>query len=237
MPRKVLVIEDNPDIASVVSLHLKSLGCRVEWVDDGERGLKRAISEKFDLVVLDVVLPGMDGLEICREIRRKELDVAILMLTEKSEELDKVLGLELGADDYLTKPFGVREFLARVKALFRRTEEGARMSVGGSKKQLRFADLAIDLEKRKVIRKGKPVELTAKEFDLLTLLASHPGKCYTRHQLLESVWGYKYEGYDHTINTHINRLRGKIEDDPDKPRYIKTMRGVGYRMADPEELE
>ena len=160
------------------------------------------------------------------------------MLTAKSEELDKVLGLELGADDYLTKPFSVRELIARIKALFRRMEiESKKVAIPISKVKLIFDELVIDLEKRKVILDGKSLELTAKEFDLLALFAKNPGKAYDRQQLLDHVWGYQFDGYDHTVNSHINRLRSKIEKDANNPRYIKTVWGVGYRFIDEEELE
>jgi two-component system, OmpR family, alkaline phosphatase synthesis response regulator PhoP len=216
-----------------VRLHLRDQGYSCDCTADGDDGLKKAISGRYDLVILDVVLPGTDGMEICKRMREEQVEGAILMLTSKSEELDKVLGLELGADDYLTKPFSVRELLARVKAIFRRVDKGettrARSSSQGS---LTLGNLVIELDKYKVTKRGKLVELTAKEFELLKLFASHPGRCYTREQLLHQVWGYDYAGYDHTINTHINRLRAKIEDDPDKPKYIQTLRGVGYRMGE-----
>jgi DNA-binding response OmpR family regulator len=233
--KQILIVEDNKDISQVVSLNLQDLGYDCTCVADGTDGLEKALSGKYDLVVLDVVLPGMNGLDICKKLRAEKIGSSILMLTSKSEEVDKVLGLELGADDYLTKPFGVRELTARVKALLRRLETRPAASPSSGKGQIRLGNLVIDLEKHKVYRKGKPVDLTAKEFELLTLFASHPGKCYTREQLLEQVWGYDYKGYDHTINTHINRLRSKIEDDPDVPRYIQTLRGVGYRVGEPEE--
>ena len=236
MAKKILVVEDNKDIADLVKLHLRNQSYACDCVADGDEGLKKALSGKYDLVILDVVLPGTDGMEICKRMREEKIESAILMLTSKSEELDKVLGLELGADDYLTKPFSVREFVARVKAIVRRVDKAAKSSSdSGVKKPMKFGDIVIDMEKYKVLKRGKPVELTAKEFELLKLFASHPGKCYTREQLLEQVWGYDYAGYDHTINTHINRLRGKIEDDPDKPKYIQTLRGVGYKMG--EEFE
>ena len=160
------------------------------------------------------------------------------MLTAKSEELDKVLGLEVGADDYLTKPFSVREFIARVKAIFRRVEAMQEETTSADKSSnIAFGDVEIDRERRKILLKGKRIDLTAKEFDLLLLFATHPGKTYTREQLLELVWGYQFNGYDHTVNSHINRLRSKIEDDMSKPKYILTAWGVGYRFAELEEVE
>ena len=227
MDKHILVVEDDPDIGELVRINLQDAGFRTQTAAEGPAGLQAALDGAFDLVVLDIMLPGMDGLEVCRRLRQAKPDMPILMLTSKSEEFDKVLGLELGADDYLTKPFGVREFVARVRALLRRSGPGgpeepptARLQRGG---------LDIDPDKRKVSLQGKAVELTAKEFDLLLLFASHPGRVYGREQLLENVWGYQYRGYEHTVNTHINRLRAKIEPDPAKPRYIITVWGVGYR--------
>ena len=236
MPKKVLVVEDSKDISQVVSLHIRDMGFTCDCVSDGSTGLEKALTGKYDLIILDVILPGVDGLEICKQMRLEKIDSAILMLTSKSEEVDKVLGLELGAEDYLTKPFSVRELVARVKAIVRRVEKNAKSDSGADKKRIQFGDLVIDREKHKVLRKGKTVELTAKEFDLLNLFASHPGRCFSRQQLLETVWGYDYAGYDHTINTHINRLRSKIEDDPENPKYIQTLRGVGYKIGEPEDF-
>jgi DNA-binding response OmpR family regulator len=233
----VLVIEDDKDITELLNIHLKDLGCKVTTAYDGAKGYAQTQKTPFNLIVLDIMLPGMDGLEICRRIRADKNNVPILMLTAKSEELDKVLGLEVGADDYLTKPFSVREFIARVKAIFRRAEALKSETVSAEKAAyIVFGEIEIDRERRKVQRKGKRLELTAKEFDLLLLFATHPGKTYTREQLLELVWGYQFNGYDHTVNSHINRLRSKIEDDMSKPRYILTAWGVGYRFAEPEEV-
>ncbi len=235
--KHVLVVEDDKDITGLLDIHLKDLNCKVSIVHDGEKGFHDILKNKYDLVVLDIMLPKMDGLEICRKIRAEKNNTPILMLTAKSEELDKVLGLEVGADDYLTKPFSVREFIARVKALFRRME-AIQGETGSADKSpiIKFADVEIDRERRKVLLKGKRLDLTAKEFELLLLFATHPGKTYTREQLLELVWGYQFNGYDHTVNSHINRLRSKIEEDLSKPRYILTAWGVGYRFAELEEL-
>ena len=191
-------------------------------------GLKSATSNPFDLIVLDLMLPKVNGLEICKEVRKKDIYTPILMLTSKSEEMDKVLGLEVGADDYLTKPFSIREFIARAKAILRRVE--AIQKEIGSDSDISVSDLSIEASKRKVTLKGERIELTPKEFDLLHLLASHPGKTYTREQLLNILWGYQYNGYEHTVNSHINRLRSKIEPDISKPKYILTSWGVGYRF-------
>ncbi len=235
--KHVLVIEDDKDITELLKIHLKDLHCRVTTAIDGEKGYALTQKGSIDLIVLDLMLPGMDGLEVCRRVRADKNNTPILMLTAKSEELDKVLGLEVGADDYLTKPFGVREFIARVKAIFRRTEALRNGSAASDNSAvINFGDLEIDRERRKVQLKGKRLELTAKEFDLLLLFATHPGKTYTREQLLELVWGYQFNGYDHTVNSHINRLRAKIEQDMSKPKYILTAWGVGYRFAELEEV-
>ncbi len=236
--KNVLIIEDDKDITELLEIHLKDLNCKVTKAHDGERGLQAAQKQRFDLVVLDLMLPKLDGLEICRRLRSEKYYTPILMLTAKSEEIDKVLGLETGADDYLTKPFSVREFVARVKAIFRRVEAMKEETSGPeASKELVFGELVIDKEKRKVIIVGKKIELTPKEFDLLLLFASHPGRTYTREQLLNTVWGYQFEGYDHTVNSHINRLRAKIERDIAQPKYIVTTWGVGYRFAEAEELQ
>jgi two-component system alkaline phosphatase synthesis response regulator PhoP len=226
--KKVLVIEDDKSIADLLEIHLKDLNCEVTTIQDGEEGLKSATSNPFDLIVLDLMLPKVNGLEICKEVRKKDIYTPILMLTSKSEEMDKVLGLEVGADDYLTKPFSIREFIARAKAILRRVE--AIQKEIGSDSDISVSDLSIEASKRKVTLKGERIELTPKEFDLLHLLASHPGKTYTREQLLNILWGYQYNGYEHTVNSHINRLRSKIEPDISKPKYILTSWGVGYRF-------
>ena len=232
MPRKILVIEDDQDIARLVELHLHDLGYEVHLAHDGVVGLKQALSKPYDLIILDLMLPGMEGLELCRNLRSKPNYSPILMLTAKSTELDRVLGLEVGADDYLTKPFSVRELLARVKALFRRMDAfGSQVSTGGQN-TIQVGDLVIEVEKRKVTLCGRSVDLTAKEFDLLLQFAQHPGQVYTRSQLLDLVWGYGHEGYEHTVNSHINRLRAKIESDPGHPRYILTVWGVGYSFSE-----
>jgi DNA-binding response OmpR family regulator len=231
----VLVIEDDPKIVELLTLHLGDIGLSTEAVSSGNRGLMRALEADYRLVILDLMLPGLDGFEICRRIRAEKAKLPILMLTAKSEELDKVLGLELGADDYITKPFSIREMLARVKAVLRRTEAYREGSSGTQAKLLEHGELRIDLEKRTVTVAGRKIELTAKEYDLLVLFASNPGRAYNREQLLDSVWGYQFEGYHHTVNSHINRLRSKIENNPAEPRYIQTVWGFGYRFAEAEE--
>lgn len=178
----------------------------------------------------------MDGFEVCKRIRQENKRVPVMMLTAKAEEVDTILGLELGADDYMTKPFSVRELIARVKAIFRRIKVDQEKD-GNLPEELEFDDLKIYPNKRKVTLKENTIELTSKEYDLLLLFCSNPGKAYSREQLLNQVWGYSYEGYSHTVNSHINRLRSKIENDPSNPHFIKTVWGVGYRFADVEETE
>jgi DNA-binding response OmpR family regulator len=237
MSRNVLVVEDDKDIARLLDLHLRDEGYSVTVASDGKTGLTRALSKPYDIVILDLILPGMDGLEVCRGIRNRKDYTPILMLTAKSTDVDRIVGLEMGADDYLTKPFNVRELLARVKALFRRVDALRAKDPAVPLRRIESGDLVIDPEKRKVAIRGNPVHLTAREFELLQEFARHPGRVYTRAQLLDKVWGYSYQGYEHTVNSHINRLREKIEKNPAKPRYILTVRGVGYRFAEPGERE
>ena len=234
MAHAILIIEDDADIAELVRMHLDSMDFDVEIVANGTAGLERFALKLFDLVVLDLMLPGMDGLDVCREMRKAAHYVPILMLTAKSSELDKVLGLEMGADDYLTKPFSVPELLARIKALLRRSTALANNSENdGLSGMIRRGNLEIDSDKHQVRLDGNTVELTAREFALLFCFASHPGRVFNRMQLLDQVWGYSYEGYEHTVNSHINRLRRKIEKDPANPEYIQTVWGVGYRFSEP----
>jgi DNA-binding response OmpR family regulator len=237
MPRKILIIEDDKDIARLVELHLMDAGYEVSLAYDGKAGLQLALSKPHDLIILDLMLPGVNGDEICRRVRVSSFYTPILMLTAKSTELDRVLGLELGADDYMTKPFSVRELLARVKALFRREEAFKNEAAKEPPETVKAGELVIDPAKRKVTLKGETVSLTAKEFDLLLQFAGHPGRVYTRLELLNLVWGYGYEGYEHTVNSHINRLRAKIEENAAEPRYILSVRGVGYKFSDAEEIE
>jgi two-component system alkaline phosphatase synthesis response regulator PhoP len=235
--KNVLIVEDDPNIIDLVEIHLKDLGYHLDSANDGKTGLEKALENKYSLIILDLMLPKMDGLEICKRIRSENEYTPILMLTAKSEELDKVLGLELGADEYITKPFSVRELIARVKAIFRRMEVNKdRGEADADVNTLNFGDLIIDFEKRKVTLAGKSLELTSKEFDLLALFARNPGRTYNRNELLDLVWGYQFSGYDHTVNSHINRLRAKIESDPSNPTFIKTVWGYGYRFVELEEL-
>jgi DNA-binding response OmpR family regulator len=232
--RNVLVIEDQQDIAHLVRLHLQDLPCKVELAFDGDAGLAAAHKQRFDLVVLDLMLPGIDGLEVCRRLRERPVYTPIMMLTAKAAELDRVLGLELGADDYLTKPFSIRELVARVKAMFRRLEHLESATPATPGETLRSGELFIDVAKRDVRVDGAPVALTSKEFDLLLHFVRNPGRVYTRLQLLDAVWGYGYDGYEHNVNCHINRLRAKVEKDQARPQIILTVRGVGYKLGEPQ---
>ena len=231
MSRRVLVIEDNRDIAGLVRMNLRDMSTETDVAYNGREGLDMARRGDYNLVILDLMLPDMDGIEICRSLRNDNNYLPILMLTARTSELDRVHGLETGADDYLTKPFSIRELIARVKAIFRRME-----AIGengkASETLIQRDGLEIDCEKHEVSLDGNPVTLTSKEFDLLDHFARHPGRVYRREQLLDQVWGYGYDGYEHTVNSHINRLRTKIESNPTKPRYILTVWGVGYKFAE-----
>ena len=231
--KRVIIIEDEVDIAELIELHLDDLNCETEMYHNGRVGYEAVLKNNPDLIILDVNLPEMNGLDICRRQRAEKVNIPLLMLTARSEEIDKILGLETGADDYLTKPFGVRELIARVKALFRRVEIETQ-SDNTENEIISFKKLSIDKNKRKVLVNAKRVELTPKEFELLYLLASHPGVTYDRKDLLNLVWSYDFEGYEHTVNSHINRLRSKIETDPNNPDYVLTTWGVGYRFNDVE---
>ena len=226
--KKALIVEDDFRIADLVALHLSDLNFKTSIAKDGSEGLHKALTNQFDIMILDIMLPFMDGLELCKTIRSKNIQTPVIMLTAKSEEIDKVLGLETGADDYITKPFSVRELQARVKAIMRRSKHN--QSYSGQHQILKAGDLEIDFEKRNVKMNQERIELTPKEFDLLSLLASKPGKSFNRKELLNLVWGYDFIGFEHTVNSHINRLRSKIEPDMAAPQYILTTWGYGYRF-------
>lgn len=226
---RILVVEDQSEIAQLIRLHLEDLPGKVTSASDGVTALRKARAERFDLIVLDVRLPGCDGLEVCQTLRREGMFVPILIVSAKSTDVDRVIGLELGADDYLPKPFNVAELAARAKALLRRRHYAAMETAGGAVVQA--SDLLIDPLQRRVTVGSRNVELTSKEFDLLLLLAGHRGRVFTRAQILEAIWKSPYEGDDHNVNCHINRLRLKIESDPGAPRYILTVWGVGYKFA------
>lgn len=231
----VLIVEDDNEIARVIAVNIEDLGLKTERASDGRKGLELARSGRFSLIVLDIMLPQLDGVSILRELRSSDERTPVLMLTARDSELDRVLGLELGADDYMAKPFSVRELTARVKALLRRS----RFTSGensGEGEELEIGDLKVDLFKRKVHLRNDEIDLTVKEFDLLSLFMKNPGRAYSRADLLNLIWGYQFEGYEHTVNTHINRLRGKIEKDPGSPEYLKTVWGVGYRFAEEKEF-
>jgi DNA-binding response OmpR family regulator len=232
MSRKILVVEDNKDLARLLELHLRDLTYDVDLAFDGDAGWTQIKSYSYDLIVLDLMLPGIDGLEICRRLRSQPAYTPILMLTSKSTELDRVLGLELGADDYVTKPFSIRELMARVKAIFRRIDELQSDRRQDNQSLIQAADLVIDPQRRTVSLGERSIDLTAKEFDLLLYFARHAGRVFTRSQLLDKVWGYGHDGYEHTVNSHINRLRAKIEANPALPGYILTVWGVGYKFAE-----
>lgn len=226
--KHILVVEDELDIAQLIKIHLSDVTDHISLVHDGEQAVQMAKQQTWDAIILDIKLPNMDGLEVCRRVRAENQWVPILMLTAKSSELDRVLGLEMGADDYLVKPFSVLELVARVKALLRRAQAAKQHDM--PEENIVYDDLKINPEQRAVTLSGKQVKLTAKEFDLLHFFASHPEKVYNRSQLLDRVWGYGHEGYEHTVNSHMNRLRSKIEADSHHPKYIETVWGVGYKF-------
>lgn len=230
--QRILVIEDHVNLANLVRMHLEREGFEVAVAHDGNSGYLQAAAEKFDLVVLDVSLPGMDGLSICSKLRSKGITSRILILSARFTEADRVAGLDAGADDYVSKPFGVSELLARVRAQLRRVDrrsEGSTAPASGT--ILSYRDILIEEDTRGVTVAGKPVMLTATEFNLLWILARSPGRVFTRSQLLDLVWSQDYSGLDNTVKSHINRLRSKVEPDPTHPMYIMTVWGVGYRFG------
>jgi two-component system alkaline phosphatase synthesis response regulator PhoP len=228
MQGTILLVEDEAAIAAFVQTALEREGFAVEVVEDGRQALARVNQALPDLIILDLMLPGMDGLEVCRAVRRMPTYVPIIMLTARDEDMDKVVGLELGADDYITKPFNTRELIARVRAVLRLAQSRATME---EPDRLRIGRLEIDLTGRTVTVAGQPVELTPKEFDLLVLLASNPGRVFGRETLLEKVWGYDYLGDSRTVDVHVQRLRRKLEEDPHHPRHLLTVRSIGYKFA------
>lgn len=225
--KHILIIEDDLEIIKLLEIHLTDLIYNTSRAMDGGQGLKMALENDYDLVLLDLTLPTMDGVEICKRLRAKK-NTPIIMLTAKSEEIDRVLGLEIGADDYITKPFSIRELLARIKAVMRRTDIKANTVQNTT--SISAEGLYIDIDKRKVLLNDQKIELSPKEFELLVLMASNPGRNYTRTELLNMIWGYNFEGYEHTVNSHINRLRAKIESDMANPIFILTTWGVGYKF-------
>jgi DNA-binding response OmpR family regulator len=230
----ILIVEDDRDLVKLIKLNLEDQGYLVHTALNGLEALEIFEEKEPSLIILDIMLPKLDGFEVCKRIRKENQKVPIMMLTAKTEEVDTILGLELGADDYMTKPFSVRELIARVKAIFRRIkvdqDEDEKLP-----EKLEYDHLIIYPNKRKVTLSGKTIDLTSKEYDLLLLFSSNPGKAYSREQLLNKVWGYSYEGYSHTVNSHINRLRSKIEKEPSNPHFIKTVWGVGYRFTEHQD--
>lgn len=232
MQKKVLIIEDDYDIANLVQINLRDINCECDIASDGITGVEHALSHSYDVIILDMMLPKLDGLEVCKRLRKNQILVPILMLTSRADEDDKVTSLNAGADDYITKPFSIKELLARVKAHIRRFSPEKEPSFINSKKSFFFGGLFLDTDQRRVTLNNTIVDVTAKEFDLLSLLMKNPGRTYTRTELLDTVWGSTYSGYEHTVNSHINRLRMKIEEDPANPKYILTVWGVGYKFND-----
>jgi two-component system alkaline phosphatase synthesis response regulator PhoP len=228
---RILIIEDDRDIADLIAIHMNDNGHEATKVHDGQEGLLKAMETQHDLIILDLKLPGMDGLEICHKLRLEKIDTPIIMLTSKSEEIDKVLGLEIGADDYMTKPFSIRELVARVKTVLRRGKSQGH-TPDPTTEVIECENFYLDVSKRIVKSYNKQHELSPKEFDMLVLMASNPGKTYSRSDLLNQVWGVDFEGFEHTVNSHINRLRSKIEKNMNEPQFILTTWGVGYKFID-----
>jgi len=226
--KNILIIEDDQDIADLLSLHLREMGANVTWASDGLRGLTTALQQSWDMLLLDLSLPGCDGIAICRELRQCRPRLPIIMITARSSETERVRGLDTGADDYISKPFGLSEILARIKAVFRRVE--ACSEAPQSESLLRVREIEMNPRQHTASVAGHAVSLTAKEYDLLLHFVRTPDKVFKRTELLEQVWGYSHSGYLHTVNSHINRLRAKVEPDPANPVYITTVWGVGYKL-------
>jgi DNA-binding response OmpR family regulator len=228
----LLVIEDDENISTAISEYFSRVGYSVKTAEDGLTGVQTALQERPDAIVLDLMLPKMDGLAVCRELREKAPYIPILMVTAKDDVVDKVLGLEMGADDYITKPFNLRELDARLKSVLRRVRAAGQTDSAGDEAPIVRGKLRVDPAKREVTVGNRHVELTPKEFELLRLFASNPGRVFPRKYLLEKIWDYSYEGYDRTIDSHINRLRAKIEDNPENPQMVLTVWGIGYKFND-----
>jgi two-component system alkaline phosphatase synthesis response regulator PhoP len=224
--KKILIIEDEPDLVKGLKLNLSDEGYDVDWADNGTEGLRKAVEEAPDLIILDIMLPEMDGLEVCRNLRQKNIYIPVIMLTAKGGEIDKVVGLEIGADDYMTKPFSIRELLARIKARLRHTEK----EVKSVPEIYSFGDIEIDFAKFKIKQKGKEQDLTSLEMDILKYFVIHRGEVVARNDLLDKIWGYESYPTTRTVDNHILKLRKKIEDDPSHPRYILSVYGGGYRF-------
>lgn len=225
-PARILVVEDEPNMVAGLRDNFEFEGYEVLTARDGVEGLERALQESPDLVVLDVMMPRMSGLEVCRQLRAKRASIPIIMLTARGQEVDKVVGLELGADDYVTKPFSIRELLARVKAILRRTA-----TLPKQQEEYAFGDIEVDLHRRRVLKAGKPLDISSKEFELLQYFIGHSGETLSRDRLLEEVWGYENYPTTRTVDTHLVRLRQKLEPDPEQPQYFLTVHGTGYRFV------
>lgn len=228
MRPRLLLVDNDDAVADLVGLHLRAAGYQVRREADGDAALQLVDAERFDLVLLDLLLPGVDGLEVCRHLRNRAEYVPLIMISAHATETHRVLGLELGADDFIAKPLSMRELVARVRALLRRVDR-QRLPISAAS-TLRFGHCSLDPVRRELRREGETIPLTLREFDLLYFLARHPGQVFSRNELLNRVWGSGFEGYDHTVNSHINRLRSKIEADPQSPRLIETVWGIGYRF-------
>jgi two-component system alkaline phosphatase synthesis response regulator PhoP len=225
-PARILVVEDEPNMVAGLRDNFEFEGYEVLTASDGVEGLERALQESPDLVVLDVMMPRMSGLEVCRQLRARRASIPIIMLTARGQEVDKVVGLELGADDYVTKPFSIRELLARVKAILRRTA-----ALPKQQDQHSFGDIEVDIHRRRVLKAGKALDMSSKEFELLQYFICHPGETLSRDRLLEEVWGYENYPTTRTVDTHLVRLRQKLEPDPEQPQYFLTVHGTGYRFV------
>lgn len=228
MERTILLVEDDDAIAEVVGLHMADAGFRVRRAADGRTALQAVDRENIDLVLLDLMLPDVDGLDVCRLVRARPAYLPIIIISARASETHRVLGLELGADDYVPKPFSALELVARARAFFRRMDR--QQTPMPAQAMLRFGDHTLDMERRTLERHGIEVSLTLREFDLLAFLVRHPGRVFSRGELLARVWGTGFDGYDHTVNSHINRLRAKLEPDPHHPVHLETVWGVGYRF-------
>jgi two-component system alkaline phosphatase synthesis response regulator PhoP len=230
---RLLLVEDDRAVARIIKTYFDKEGFKVQAFGSGEEALEHYFDQKYALVILDWMLPGISGIEVCRQLRASDPNTPLIMLSARSEEKDRVRGLDAGCDDYVVKPFGIRELGARVRAVLRRYERAQQIARGkGGGIRIEIGDLVIDRDKRTVTVKDRPVDLTVKEYDLLCLLASNPGRTYSRRQLLDLLWDHDAEIFEHAVNSHVNRLRAKIEEDPRSPRYVQTVWGFGYRFPE-----